>query len=110
MFDKFHKFRFVTALHRGSISEKVFSDSDIHTKKDGTCWDLNPRCSGGRRYNCITRINTFAKYAKFGGVTARSRGGMTGKVLNRQLNGKTEIGWDLNTRPCDTAKATLHYA
>ena len=66
--------------------------------------------SGGRRYSRITRINTSAKYAKFGGVTARSRGGMTGKVLTRQLNGKTETGWDLNTRPSNTAKVTLHYA
>ena len=35
---------------------------------------------------------------------------MTGKVLTRQLNGKTESGWDLNTRPLNTAKVTLHYA
>ena len=84
--------------------------SYANTEKFGTSWDLNPHCSGGRSHHHITHINPFAKYAKFGGVTARSRGGMTGKVLNRQLNGKTEIGWDLNTRPCDTAKATLHYA
>ena len=30
-FDKFHKFRFVTAVHRGAISEKVFYDT--HTEK-----------------------------------------------------------------------------
>ena len=33
---------------------------------------------------------------------------MTGKVLTRQLNGKTETWWDLNTRPSNTAKVTLH--
>ena len=55
-----------------------------------------------------THINPFAKYPKFGGVTASSRGGMTGKVLTRQLNRKTWIGWELNTHLWNTAKVTLH--
>ena len=78
-------------------------------EKAGTWWDLNPHCLGGRRCNHITRISPLAKYPKFGGVTAICRGSMTGKVLTRQLNGKTESGWDLNTRPSNTAKVTLHY-
>ena len=107
-FDKFHKFRFVTAVHCGAISEKVFADT--HTEKVVTCWDLNPCCSSGRRYNCITRISLFPKYHKLSGVTANCRGSMNWKVLTRQLNGKTGIGWDLNKRPCNTAKVTLRYA
>ena len=79
-------------------------------EKVGTWWDLNPHCSAGRRCNHITRISPLAKYPKFGDVTGRSRGGMAGKVLTRQLNGKTESGWDLNTRPLNTAKVKLHYA
>ena len=79
-------------------------------EKFGTWWDLNPHCSGGWRCNHITRISPLAKYPKFSGVTAICRGSMTGKVLTRQLNGKTESGWDLNTHPLNTAKVTLHYA
>ena len=79
-------------------------------EKIGNWWELNPHCSGGRRCNHITRISPLAKYPKFSGVTAICRGSMTGKVLTRQLNGKTESGWDLNTRPLNTAKVTLHYA
>ena len=79
-------------------------------EKVGTWWVLNPHCSGGRRYNCITRIIPFAKYHKFGGVTAICRGSMTGKVLIRQLNGKTGIGWNLNTPSWNSAKASLPYA
>ena len=74
-------------------------------KKIGTSWDLNPYCSGGRSHHHITHINPFAKYPKFGGVTASSRGGMTGKVLTRQLNRKTWIGWELNTRPLEYRKS-----
>ena len=79
-------------------------------EKVGTWWELNTDCSGGRRYNQITRIKPFAKCPKFGGVTANCRGSMTRKVLTRQLNGKTGIGWDLNTRSWNAAKATLHDA
>ena len=61
-------------------------------EKVATWWDLNPHCSGGRRRNHITRISPLAKYPKFGGVTANRRGSMNGKVLTRQLNGKTETG------------------
>ena len=106
MFPKYHKFCVGTVKHRSASGEKVFSYA--YTEKFGTSWDLNPHCSGGRSHHHITHINPFAKYPKFGGVTVSSRGGMTGKVLTRQLNGKTETGWDLNTRPCNTAKATLH--
>ena len=82
----------------------------LHLKKSGTWWDLNPHCLAWRRCNHITRISPLAKYPKFGGVTAICRGSMTGKVLTRQLNGKTGIGWDLNTPSWNTAKASLHYA
>ena len=79
-------------------------------EKVGTWWDWNPHCSGGRRCNHITRNSPLAKYPKFGSVTAICRGSMTGKVLTRQLNGKTGIGWDLNTPSWNTARASLHYA
>ena len=74
--------------------------------KVGTWWGLNPHCSGGRRCNHITRISPLAKYPNFGGVTAICRGSMTGKVLTRHLNGKTGIGWNLNTPSWNTAKAS----
>ena len=89
-------------MHRSASGEKVFSYA--YTEKCGTSWDLNPHCSGGRSHHHITHINPFAKYPKLGGVTASSRGGMTGKVLTRQLNRKTGIGWELNTRTWNTAK------
>ena len=77
--DEFHrsyKFRFVTAVRRGAISEKK---SDICTIKVCTSWDLNPHCLGGRRKNHNTRISPFDKYPNFGYVTAHYRNRMTGK-------------------------------
>ena len=106
-YTKYTKFHVATAEHRVTDTGKVLKYTFTKT---GSWWELNTHCSCGRRYNHITHINPFAKYPKFGGVTASSHGGMTGKVLTRQLNGKTETGWDLNTRPCNAAKATQHYA
>ena len=106
-YTKYTKFHVATAEHRVTDTEKVLKYTFTKT---GTWWELNPHCSGGWRYNHIMRINPFANHQKFDGVTARSRGGMTGKVLTRQLNGKIETGWDLNRRPSNTAKDTLYYA
>ena len=106
-YTNYTKLHVATAEHRVTDTGKVLKYTFTKT---GTWWALNTHRSSGRRYNHITRIKPFAKNPMFGGVTASSRGGMTGKVLTRQLNGRTETGWDLNTRPCNTAKATLHYA
>ena len=79
--DEFHrsyKFRFVTAVRRGAISEKFFF-SDTYTIKVCTSWDLNPHCLGGRRNNHKTRISPSDKYPNFGDVTANCRHSMTGK-------------------------------
>ena len=89
-FPQYHKFCVGTVKHRSASGEKVFSYA--YTEKFGTSWDLNPHYSGGRNNHHVAHINPFAKYPKFGGVTVSSRGGMTGKVLTRQLNGKTETG------------------
>ena len=106
-YTKYTKFHVATTEHRITDTEKVLKYTFTKT---GTWWELNTHCSGGWRYNHITRIKPFAKYPNFGDVTGRSRGGMAGKFLTRQLNEKTESGWDLNTRPLNTVKVTLHYA
>ena len=123
-YTKYTKFHVAIAKHRVTDTGKVLKYTLKSRKKVfslmvyfliptpekfGTWWDLNPHCLGGWRYNHITRIKPFAKYPNFGDVTDRSRSGMAGKVLTRQLNGKTESGWDLNTRPLNTAIVTLHY-
>ena len=78
--DEFHrsyKFRFVTAVRRGAISEKYFFWYLHH--KSLHVMGFEPTLFGRRRNNHNMRISPFDKYPNFGDITANCRHRMTGK-------------------------------